>query len=176
MIDSIAAEIKGLIVEGGNNLNIGAGDKPIPGMVSVDLFYPTADLHADGRDLSMFADGTVDLIYSEHFLEHVGFFEGGDMLAEWRRVLAKTGHLVVSVPDMEIVLKGVLRFDWFDSKLWNAIMRAVYGNQTAEGQFHKWGYCTTSLQEALERAGFEVEKLYRGYPPRPTPSMTVIAK
>jgi SAM-dependent methyltransferase len=87
----------------------GLGELGAPELVTVDLAEPATVL-ADVRDLP-FEDGRFDLVYCVSTLEHVGrdnelyeidaaLDEHGDeaALRELRRVLAKHGRLLVSVP------------------------------------------------------------------------------
>jgi predicted SAM-dependent methyltransferase len=59
-----------------------------------------ADLKADAKDLSMFADGSVDYIESHHMIEHLSFADTESALTEWHRVLRQRGLLVISCPDI----------------------------------------------------------------------------
>jgi predicted SAM-dependent methyltransferase len=46
-----------------------------------------------------FSDGSIETIFSEHFIEHVHMGDGVSVLAEARRLLAKGGTLRLSTPD-----------------------------------------------------------------------------
>ncbi len=71
-------------------LNIGSGSNTKPGWINLDL-AASADVRMDLRDPLPFPDQSCDLIYSEHFLEHLSYpDESVPFLAECRRVL-KTG-------------------------------------------------------------------------------------
>ena len=52
-------------------LNLGCGDRYIPGFIHIDLAdYSHVDHRADISDLSMFNDSSVNLIYCSHALEY----------------------------------------------------------------------------------------------------------
>jgi predicted SAM-dependent methyltransferase len=78
-------------------LNIGAGETPIPGFLSIDA--KTGD---DAFRLP-YPDGSVDEVYSSHCLEHLHHTRTLEALTEWVRVLRPGGRLRVAVPDFDRV-------------------------------------------------------------------------
>lgn len=88
----------------GRGLDIGAGDfKVLPHVISVDNFHHQAfgfmvkpDVMAEADDLSMFADRSMDFVYSSHTLEHVVDFR--KVLREWWRLVKVHGYLVLYLP------------------------------------------------------------------------------
>jgi hypothetical protein len=102
-----AEKIKYLIVPytRGVGLDIGCGPrKAFPHFIGVDngghaeMFgiQSRPDIAADGTRLTMFADASVDFVFSSHFLEHVEDYRAA--LAEWWRVIKVGGHLVLYLP------------------------------------------------------------------------------
>lgn len=77
-------------------LNLGCGDKKLPGYVNVDMCGEPDEK----RDLSVFPwpyeDASVDEVYSEHFLEHVVDYE--KTVLEIHRILKKGGVIHFKVP------------------------------------------------------------------------------
>lgn len=92
----------------GKCLDIGCGlDKCFPGLIGVDSLKdyggqrpPGIDIVGDGEKLSLFADRSVDGVFSSHFLEHVVDFES--CLKEWWRVIKVGGHLTLYLPHKEL--------------------------------------------------------------------------
>lgn len=89
----------------GSGLDLGFGGDPIvPWAICFDLPKPYAQegphpqhLAGDARDLSMFADNSLDFVFSSHLLED---FEDTDaVVREWARVLKPGGNLVIYCPD-----------------------------------------------------------------------------
>ena len=86
----------------GRGLDIGCGKyKAFPHFIGIDsglqyLGQKVADIQADGRDLAMFADASLDFVFSSHFLEHVE--DTVACLREWWRVLKVGGLLVLYLP------------------------------------------------------------------------------
>lgn len=54
------------------------------------------DIEADVTDLALFADGSMDAVFSSHLLEHLTDPAGA--LREWWRVIKTGGHLVLYLP------------------------------------------------------------------------------
>jgi SAM-dependent methyltransferase len=80
-------------------LHLACGPKYKAGWVNVD-FSARADLQLDLRRRLPFADGSCELVYAEHFLEHLDYpNEALDFLRECRRVLRNGGRIRIGVPD-----------------------------------------------------------------------------
>ena len=58
-----------------------------------------------------FAENQLDLIYSEHVLEHVSFSTGISFLKEARRVLRPQGILRIAMPDLDDLVENYQK-DW----------------------------------------------------------------
>ena len=69
-------------------LHLGCGSKYIPGFEHIDSTHHRHLSHcADVSHLPMYGDGTVDLIYASHVLEHFGRQQYPVVLREWHRLL-----------------------------------------------------------------------------------------
>jgi len=81
-------------------LHLGCGRRFIPGFVHIDVVdHPHVDHVSSIDNLSFLQDGSVELIYNCHVLEHFKRREVARVLGEWYRVLAPGGRLRISVPD-----------------------------------------------------------------------------
>jgi len=91
----------------GRCLDLGCGPQkifPSKSVIGIDsdkdlgLFGVKAnpDLEADCSRLDLFADGSVDVVFSSHLLEHIEDHEAA--LAEWWRVLRPGGRLILYLP------------------------------------------------------------------------------
>ena len=91
----------------GRGLDIGCGNsKPFPHFIGIDSNFdaitgngPEAtarNLTGDGTTLPLFADESMDFVFSSHFLEHVEDYE--KVLAEWWRVIKPHGYLILYLP------------------------------------------------------------------------------
>ncbi len=77
-------------------LNLGAGQTHIPGFINIDI-SKKADISLDlGKDSLPFPDGSIDLIFTYHTLEHIPDYLF--CLSEIYRLLRHGGRLLVGVP------------------------------------------------------------------------------
>lgn len=134
-------------------LHLGCGAKRIPGWFHIDaLDFPHIDHRGPVEDLSFIEDGTVELIYASHVLEHFGRKTHMDVLREWRRVLAPGGVLRVAVPDFgaaaQLYLSGTLPRGIED------VRGLVCGGQRDKYDFHGMIFDEASLTTYLKDAGF----------------------
>lgn len=104
-------------------------------------------------------DGTVDLIYVSHFLEHFTYEQGAAILAEFRRVLKPGGVCRIIVPDAGVLMRkcaaGTL--DDFDEVSPPAAARATQAGKLWEllvGGDHRAIYDHETLGAAMVGAGF----------------------
>jgi len=148
----------------GVKINLGSGQRPIAGFVNVDALAdaPDVDVVADISDVLPFEDGSADLIYAAHILEHFPHDHVPKMLTEWRRVLRDGGQLLVAVPDLDAIAKMlVARPGWFTPPH-SPWVGAIYGGQKDEYDFHKTGFNAPWLAYLLNEAGFgEVRRVDR---------------
>jgi predicted SAM-dependent methyltransferase len=153
-------------------LHLGCGGHLIPGLINCDLYDPAADRKVGICDLSEFAAASVDYLEANHVIEHLSFAEAEQAVSEWSRVVCTGGRIVVSCPDMDRLVRRWLRRP---GDRWTDTIRMIYGSQEHGGMFHKSGYNSAKLASLLSTHGFVTELSYTPYPPRPTPSLCVIA-
>lgn len=135
-------------------LNIGCGDRKLAGFVNIDVM-PGADLRHDVTRGIPYSDSSVDLIFSEHFLEHLPQRDGLRFLRECRRVLRPGGVVRVAMPDLDDLVTRYgnadwqgdgdmfrLGFEWVDNRceMLNIAMR-------------EWGHQWIYNEEELRRLG-----------------------
>ncbi len=134
-------------------LHIGCGKRHIPGFVHVDIQeFPHVDHVVQVQELSFAADGSVDLVYACHVLEHFGRIAYMDVLREWYRVLKIGGTLRLAVPDFRACAKI-----YYERGLENGLsglMGLICGGQRDEYDFHKMVFDEPFLSTALYAVGF----------------------
>ena len=85
-------------------IHLGCGSKIFPDWINIDM-NPKGDFTLDLREGLPFADNSVELIYTEHALEH--FYREHDapfLLAEALRVLKPGAWIRITVPDAAVSL------------------------------------------------------------------------
>ena len=86
----------------GGRLHVGCGTTRLNGWINVDRFTsPAVDYIIDIRYGLPFRE--LELIYAEHFLEHLSVEEAVRFLRECRRVLAPEGILRLTTPNLDWV-------------------------------------------------------------------------
>ncbi len=92
-------------------LNLGAGERPLPGWTNLDLeARPGIDVVGNARDLGALGTAAFDVVRASHLIEHFFLNEAPAVLREWTRVLRPGGTLLVCVPDF----RGIVR-DYLDN-------------------------------------------------------------
>ena len=131
-------------------LNLGCGNKKLPGFVNVDIRPEVEpDLVDDIQTLNTMEKGSVDLIYCCHALEHFPREQSLGILCRWYEILKPQGILRISVPDMEAVFAHY--FYWKDIR---DLKGFIWGGQKDSNDFHKDGWDETFLTIALTSTGF----------------------
>lgn len=85
----------------GTGIDVGCGqDKLHPMSIGIDTgmlgSHPVANLKHDGTKLPMFADNSLDYVYSSHFLEHCEDYKA--VLKEWWSKVKVGGDLILYLP------------------------------------------------------------------------------
>lgn len=155
-------------------LNIGCGPNIKPGWVNIDMMG-NVDLQLDMRENIPLPDESAQIIYSEHFFEHLGYpTDVLHFLEECRRILEPGGVFSVGVPDTEWPLRDyggdghggyfeaahVQRWhpDWCRTK-----MEHINYHFRQDGQ-HRFAWDFETMERVLLDAGF-VEIRRRSYLP-----------
>ena len=146
-------------------LHLGCGDNILPGYLNVDLYNPKADARDDVSRLDGYEPGSVGEIRAELVLEHLGYEDGRRALRHWRELLCRGGKLDLVVPDILFSIRRWLAAYESDDPSWHDYHYHLWGLQTAEGQYHRWGFTERSLTRALADAGFAQIVLSRPFGP-----------
>lgn len=94
----------------GTCLDIGSGRgkvwPPVTGIdIARDKGEPVTDMAMDGTNLRLFADSSIDGLFSSHFLNCIDKAKIPDVLREWARVLKPDGYLVLYLPSANLAPK-----------------------------------------------------------------------
>jgi predicted SAM-dependent methyltransferase len=135
-------------------LHLGCGPRNIPGFVHVDIIdAPHIDYRSSVDNLCDFADGSVDLIYASHVLEHFGRHEVEAVLKGWYRVLAPGGVVRIAVPDFAAVVDLYEQEGLKDGL--SGLVGLVCGGQRNQYDFHKIIFDEAFLSYLLGKVGFK---------------------
>ncbi len=139
------------------NLHLGCGQVLHPAFINIDA-VPSPHVHYVQRidNLSNFSDGSVDLIYSSHCLEHFERDKVMRVLSEWYRVLKDGGTLRISVPDFDSLL------DVYEAsgRQIEMIASQLLGAQNYKFNFHKSVFTERYLTMLLKATGFSEVKIW----------------
>ncbi len=122
------------------------------------------DVTGTMTDMSAVADGSVDAVFSSHNIEHLYPHEVPVALAEFRRVLADDGFVVVTCPDLQSVCALVAADKLTEAAYESpagpiAPVDILYGHRAAmtRGNLymaHRCGFTRRVLDATLRGAGF----------------------
>lgn len=129
------------------------------------------DIVASITDMSVVESGSVDAVWSAHNLEHLASHEVPPALAEFHRVLAPGGFVLVTMPDLQQVAELVAAGRLEDAAYMSAMgpiapLDMLYGFRPALAQGnhfmgHRTGFVAGTLAAHLQRAGFQSVRVQR---------------
>lgn len=102
------------------------------------------------RDLSFLPDGSVDLVYMCHILEHVAVAEVPSVLQVIHAALKPGGTVRIAVPDFDAMLSIYEK----TNKDIRAIQNPLMGGQNYDYNFHFTAFTSTYLRQLLTDSGF----------------------
>ena len=100
--------------------------------------------------------GSIELVYSEHFIEHISLEQAVSLVAEIYRVLKPGGILRLSTPSLNKLVDEYLAgrtTEWSDME-WNPLTPCQMLNEGLHLWGHQFVYDLNELQSLLEAAGF----------------------
>lgn len=128
-------------------LNLGCGERFHPGWVNLDLHPSNPSVQRwDVRRPLPFPNGSFDVVYHSHVLEHLSKRDAPVFLRECHRVLKSNGVIRVAVPDLERIaqlyvealrnsLSGNIewqpRYDWAMLEMYDQTVRESSGGEMA---------------------------------------------
>jgi predicted SAM-dependent methyltransferase len=133
-------------------LHIGCGSMIFSGWVNIDIKKrPCVDRVLDVTAGLPFND--VDLVFAEHFIEHLDFDAGLAFLRECRRVMRDEGVLRMSTPNLDWVWRTHYHPDeWSHAS--EEVRDCFWMNKAFRAWGHRFLYNLTTLEETLYEAGF----------------------
>ncbi len=121
-------------------LCLGSGRAPIQGWTNVDYYFP-ADVQLDLRFGIPVPDDSVELIYSEHLIEHLSLDANIRLFRECQRVLGPNGRMRIATPDLADIVRdyrdGWRRHDWVN---WDEHRWIDSGTRMINTAVREWGH------------------------------------
>ena len=155
-----------------SKVQIGGGSHQLDGFFNIDL-APPADLLWDVREGIPLKEGSVQTLFSEHFLEHIDYPRSAKQYArEAHRVLAPGGQVITGVPDAAFVLRqypappertAEMVRRWYakrdcrsDINTFLDLINYVFRDQDDDPTYspHLWAYDHQKLVQLYGEAGF----------------------
>lgn len=141
-------------------LHLACGKVRLADWVNIDQdLHDTVDVAWDLRRPLPLADCTAELVYHEHFLEHLTVPEGLALLGECRRLLMPGGVLRVAMPDLTECVRQYWENDWRQPWMqkygyeWIQTRAELLNIAFREWQ-HQWLYDREELHRRLREVGF----------------------
>ena len=155
-----------------NKIQIGGGPHLLKNFLNIDI-VPPADLIWDVREGIPLPDNCAQLIFSEHFLEHLDYPTSVKVfINESFRILNNGGELIIGVPNAEQVItlytkksKKIKEYlnKWYSKRDITKdvhgpldIINYVFRDQDDSANYtpHLWAYDAEQLTALLQSAGF----------------------
>lgn len=155
-------------------VHLGSGDHRLAGWINVDVSPAMpVDVAADLTRSIPLRSGSVDLVHSEDFLEHVDGGTGAAILAECHRVLRPGGVMRLLTPDLRALVEEIyIRRDprhlrWCGAYLdADGPCDALNMHLRMNGE-HRYVYDEERLTALLRRTGFQVRRVAYNRSPIP---------
>ena len=154
-------------------VQIGGGSHILKDFLNIDII-PPADLICDVREGLPLKSGSVEYIFSEHFLEHIDYpISVKFFIKECYRVLKPKGLFVIGVPDSKLIVKHYINRN---NRFYKKAIKKWYSNRNCLKHFntyidllnyhfrdqdddqkynpHLWAYDKEKIYSLLKKTGF----------------------
>lgn len=149
-------ELARLRLRNHDKLHLACGRNPLRGWANVDLDGPRGIIKLDLTRRLPIASDSMSLVYSEHFIEHIGHRDVQRLLGECHRVLRPGGVLRVSTPDLRQLISEYEsgRLDYWADMNWKPATPAQLLNEGLRHWGHQFLFDAAELESLLASSGF----------------------
>lgn len=105
-----------------------------------------------------FGNGVFRIVYACHLLEHFPMVDTESIVTEMVRITKKGGEVFIAVPDVLVISEAFVKGDLGKG----AVMNYLYGGQGHEFNFHKAGFCDSSLRDLMRKRGLRKLDIWKG--------------
>ena len=145
----------------GLKLNLGCGQKCLPGYFNIDLDSPCADQTADILQLK-FQENSIAEVLMIHTIEHIDYMKVAPFLERIYTWLKVDGQLILEFPDLIKCCRLILKRKNKPEEIQQSPLGALglYGGnpKMSVHDYHKWGWTKTTMVPLLKKIGFR--KIY----------------
>jgi predicted SAM-dependent methyltransferase len=136
-------------------LHLGCGANKLTGWVNVDIVGMRPDLHWNLRRGVPFPDGSAEVVFLEHVIEHFALAEVLDLVDECYRTLSSGGIIRLGVPDFGRYLESYAGDHEFVDRLRpDRPTRLLAVGEVALSHGHRSVWDKETLVRVLSEAGF----------------------
>ncbi len=155
------------------NVQIGGGAHLLDGYLNIDI-VPPADLICDVREGLPLPNSCSNVVFSEHFLEHIDYpVSAKKFIFECHRILKRGGQLIIGVPDSELAVMSYVKRNknfyklairsWYskrnclkDFNTYIDLLNYHFRDQDDDKKYnpHFWAYDYEKIVDMMRRSGF----------------------
>lgn len=137
-------------------VHLGCGPNVLDGWANLDVSGPRGVVRFDLSRPLPFESGSVDLIFTEHFVEHIRKDQAEALFRECARILRPGGVLRISTPDLRTLIDAYLGGrvdDWADMQ-WSPATPCDLLNEGMRLWGHRYLWDEDQLRRVLRSQGF----------------------
>ena len=149
-------------------LHVGCGKKYLPGWTHLDLYTaPHIDIISDVEDMNMVDNGSVDVLYTCHMLEHIRrtsqslktdrYQHLSPVMKEFHRVIKPGGQVYIAVPDFA----AISRIYQKEQVPLSDLLGLLYGGARDVVDHHETIFDFNTLKQILVQHGFSAVERYK---------------
>lgn len=137
-------------------LHLGCGGNIIPGWLNLDIDPAPGGIKCDLTAPLPYRDSSVDLIFNEHFLEHITRHEAIAFMRECRRVLKNGAIMRISTPDLAVAVENYTNMKLLKLPgIWEPKTLAQMVNDSFRLWGHQFLYDLPEIVHLTHDAGFD---------------------